>query len=164
MLNATSLVLAAAEPLLAFFCVLFVAVPIGLAIGAVILRAAISLFNKFAGFGEDHLSRVPEPEMLKAMGIVFITGLVNWVVGFIIGLFGAVALKEVGQPWAELLPALFSLPFSFLVASALLAGLLPTTFVRGMGVAACQYLISILIAVVIGVIFVVIAALVAGAA
>jgi len=52
MSDSSLFVLAAPGGLEVLLCVIVVAVPIGLVIGAVILRAAVSLFNKFAGKSE----------------------------------------------------------------------------------------------------------------
>ncbi|QDT29324.1 hypothetical protein [Gimesia panareensis] len=152
MLDSTTLVLGAPDPLMLVLVVFVIVVPIGLLIGAVILRAAISLFNKFAGYGDENPNQVPEPSMGKAMGIVFVTAFVNWILGLVIGVVGAAFLRSVSAPWNALIPSLISLPFSFLVSAALLSGLLPTTFPRGLGVAACQYLVSILLAIAIAVV------------
>ena len=156
MLNSTTFVLGAPDPFVGILCVLFIALPIGLAIGAVILRAAISLFNKFAGFGDDHPDKVPEPTMMKAMGIVLITGVANWIVGSVIGAVGASVLQSMSEPWHTLIPSLLALPFSFLVSAGVLTGLLPTTFKRGVGVAACEYLVAILVGAAIGILAVLI--------
>ena len=50
MFDSSMLVLGAANPVAVMLCLLVVVLPIGLLIGAVILRASVSLFNKFAGF------------------------------------------------------------------------------------------------------------------
>lgn len=144
-----------------FLCALVIIIPIALLIGAVILRAAISMFNKFAGTGEEGQDLVPEPSMLKAMGILLITGVANAIIGAILGAIGAATgLIQAGEGGAkagfDLTLNLISLPFTFLVSSALLAGLLPTTFKRGMGVALCQYIVSILVGLAIGLIAVII--------
>lgn len=156
MLDSSMLVLGAPNPLLGIICVVFVLLPIGLAIGAVILRAAISMFNKFAGYGAENPNQVPEPSMGKAMAIVLITGVANWIVGTLIGAVGAGALKSVAEPWNILIPSLLSLPFSFLVSAGMLTALLPTTFKRGLGVSACEYLVAILVGIAIGVLAVLI--------
>lgn len=68
-----------------------------------------------------------------------------------IGAVGASALQSISEPWHTLIPGLLALPFSFLVSAGVLAGLLPTTFKRGLGVAACEYLVAILVGAVIGI-------------
>lgn len=144
-----------------FLCALVIIIPIALLIGAVILRAAISMFNKFAGTGEEGQDLVPEPSMLKAMGILLIAGVANAIIGAILGAIGAATgLIQAGEGGAkagfDLTLNLVSLPFTFLVSSALLAALLPTTFKRGMGVALCQYIVTILVGLAIGLIAVII--------
>lgn len=66
-------------------CGLVVGVALGTLIGAVILRAAIALYNKMAG-GPKSPSSVPEPAFGKAMWITFATTLVQLVAGFLVGL------------------------------------------------------------------------------
>ena len=90
-----------------FLCVLVVGLLIGTLIGAIILRAAVSLFNKMAG-GADSEGAVPEPEFGKAMGITFVTTLVNMVAGFMIGLVigGAAAAGGAGVEGAALVAQL----------------------------------------------------------
>ncbi|QDT96014.1 hypothetical protein [Gimesia aquarii] len=146
-----------------FLCAIVIILPIALLIGAVILRAAISMFNKLAGkgSGEEGQDLVPEPSMLKAMGILLITGVANAIIGAILGAIGAATgLIQAGEGGAkagfDLTLNLISLPFTFLVSSALLAALLPTTFKRGMGVALCQYIVTILVGLAIGLIAVII--------
>ncbi|MCS6908516.1 MAG: hypothetical protein RML93_11640 [Anaerolineales bacterium] len=56
-----------------------------LLIDAILLRAAVALYNKMAG-GASSPSSVPEPAIGKAMGIVFVTYLVQVIAGFLIGL------------------------------------------------------------------------------
>ena len=69
-----------------FGLVFFVfALAIGMFIGAIIIRAAVALYNKMAG-GASSPSSVPEPAIGKAMWITFVIGLVQMVVGFLIGL------------------------------------------------------------------------------
>jgi hypothetical protein len=196
-------------------CVLLIA-PIGLLIGAVILRVACALYNKIAGasppgrkkrfpynpydeeqpataagssgiqerpgqadggiqerpdkgygdfqepdrdLGIRRAVGVPEPELLKAMGIVLVIGVMNILVSLCIGL----ALGGAAAPWAQvgggrgadpmaaLLANLVTIPVGFLIQSALLSAMLPTNF----GKAALVSLIQILIAVAIGAVLVV---------
>ena len=89
MIDSSAFVLAAPGRLEAILCVLVVALPIGLMIGAVVLRAAVSLFNKFAGTSEveetgESSDLVPEPSMLKAVGILLIIGVANFMIGLIL--------------------------------------------------------------------------------
>jgi hypothetical protein len=66
-------------------CALVVGVTLGTLIGAVFLRSACALYNRLVG-GRKSPSSVPEPLLGKAMGITFVTTLVNAVLGFGIGL------------------------------------------------------------------------------
>lgn len=126
-----------------FLCGLIFGLAIGTAIGAVILRAAISLYNSLAG-GPDSDSSVPEPSFGEAMGIVFATSLVNLAVGF--ALVFALGPGMLGQGRdAQLRAQLISLPISILVMTLMLSAMLPTTFLRALMVAVCQIIVSLLI-------------------
>jgi hypothetical protein len=196
-------------------CVLLIAIPIGLLIGAVILRAACALYNKIAGasppgrkerfpynpydeeqpataagssgiqerpgqgyggiqerpdkdygdfqepdrdLGIRRAVGVPEPELLKAMGIVLAIGVANFVANFCIGLALGGAAAPLGQlgggrgvdPMAALLANLVTIPIDFLIQAALLSAMLPTSF----GKAALVSLIQILIVMAIGAVLV----------
>ncbi|MCA9021844.1 MAG: hypothetical protein KDA74_16965 [Planctomycetaceae bacterium] len=155
MFDSSMLVLGAANPLAALLCVVVVMLPIGLLIGAVILRASSSLFNKFASFDEDSPYRVPEPSMMNAMGILLLSTIANGIVGFMIrAIAGATGLIQVGPEGVdrggEMILNLVTLPVSFVIFSAIVSSMLPTTFKRAMGVVLCQYLIVFALAIVIG--------------
>lgn len=155
MLDSSMLVLGASNPLAVLLCLLVVVLPISLLIGAVILRASVSLFNKFAGFEEDSYYRVPEPTMLHAMGMLLLITIANGIVGFMFGaIAGTSGLVQVGpqgvDPAGKLLLNLVTLPIYFMIFSAILSSMLPTTFKRAMGVVLCQYLIAFALAIVIG--------------
>jgi hypothetical protein len=138
-------------------CGLVVGVAIGTVIGAVFLRAAIALYNKMAG-GESSPSSVPEPEFGKAMGITFVTSLVQMVVGFFIGLVtaaGAAAARERGQG-VDVLAQLISFPVSLLIMAGMLCAMLPTTFGRAILVTLCYMLVVLLVVgVLVGIVFLV---------
>jgi len=136
-----------------FLCFLVVGVFIGLLIGAVILRAACALYNAMAG-GKGSPYRVPEPELGKAMGIVFVTALINYASGFVIGLManaGAEATR-INPLGPNLLASAISLPLSLLVMAAMLTAMLPTTFGRGILVALCNLLVTILVVVAVAIV------------
>ncbi len=157
MFDSSMLVLGAANPLAVILCLLVIVLPISLLIGAVILRASVSLFNNFAGFDEDSSDRVPEPSMLNGMGILLLATIANGIVGFMFGaIAGAAGLIQVGPdgvaPAGQLLLNLVTLPISFVIFSAIISSMLPTTFKRAMGVVLCQYLIIFGLAIVIGLI------------
>ena len=125
---------------------------IALVIGAIILRAACWLFNKMAG-GEGSPGSVPSPGFGKAMLMVLVIGIIQVVAGIVMGIL----LANAGMGIVML--QLVSTPISFLVAAGMISALLPTSFSRGLGVALCQFIISILIIVFVVVIFVVIGAI-----
>ena len=81
-------------------------------IGAIILRAACSAFNKLS----QPQNHVPEPEMGKAMLITFVTTIVNSVLGFVLGLvFGTAMRGAVPPDQIQIVAQFMSLPLSMLV-------------------------------------------------
>ena len=132
---------------------------IGLAIGAVILRAACGIYNSLAG-GEYSDGGVPSPSFGWAMVIVLVNALVGTVVNFVFLFAFAFFLREMmaGQPpWMQQLTLQgASLPIGFLINASFTSIMLPTTFGRSALVVLIQYLIILLIvAVIVGTIFVV---------
>jgi hypothetical protein len=123
---------------------------VGTLIGAVILRAACSLFNKMAG--QDRA--VPEPSFGKALGITVVSMIANMAVGFMVGIVigGGGAAAGANPQHVQIISTLVSLPVGFLVMSGMLTLMLPTSFGRGMLVALLQYAISFAIAIAIGLI------------
>jgi hypothetical protein len=103
------------------------AIAFGTVIGALFLRAGCLLYNKLPGSPNS----VPIPVFSKAMGITFVTALVNASGGF--GLLSALV--------------------SFLVMAAMISALLPTTFTRGLLVSVCYLLVGLLVVVVLGAVF-----------
>jgi hypothetical protein len=96
---------------------------------------------------------VPQPDLLKAMGIVLVVGVVNTCSNFVIsqalGAPAGLGLQRRGDPMAGLLANLISLPIDFLVEAGLLTALLPTTFGKAALVTLLHYLILLAIGVVI---------------
>lgn len=131
-------------------CAMMFVLLLGTVVGAVILRAAVSLCNKFLG-ADDSDGGVPEPSFGKAIGITFVTTLVNFVAGFMIGLVigGAAAVGGADPQAGGIVAQLVSLPVGFLVMAGMLTLMLPTTFGRALLVALCHFLIVIVIVVVI---------------
>ncbi len=121
---------------------------IGTLIGAIILRAAVSLYNSLAG-GVGSPMAVPKLSLVKAIGISFTTVLVNAVAGMIIGLVIRDAAAAAGLPksWTKGTTQLMSLPISVLVMAGMLTALLPTRFGRALLVTLCYFFI---VAVIIG--------------
>lgn len=115
-------------------------------VGAIILRIAASLYNSMFG-GKRKSTRVPVPEFGQAMAITLGTTIVNFGVGLVIGfVFGFGGAAAGLQARAMSVPAqLVSIPVSFLVLSAMLSSMLPTTFGKAMVVAVLQLVVTVLI-------------------
>jgi hypothetical protein len=131
------------------------ALMIGTLSAAVFLRAAIALYNKLAG-GASSPSSVPEPDFGKAMGISFVTCLVQVVAGFLLDLVtgtGAGAARAGGKG-IDVQAQLISFPMSLVITAAMLSALLPTTLTRALLVTLCEMLIVVLV---VGIALVVIA-------
>jgi hypothetical protein len=154
-------------------CVIaLLAIPIGLAIGALILLAAIWLANKclpqprsrrrYYDDDDDYYewdaprrhrrggtsTAVPVPSFGQAMLIVFVNWIVNFGVGFVIGFVLGAAGAAKNQGGMVLVQAI-SLAVGFVVSATILSGMLPTSFGRACLVVLFQYLIAIAIAIVI---------------
>ncbi len=131
-------------------CGLGCAIVIGTLIGAIILRAACSAFNKLS----QPQNHVPEPEMGKAMLITFVTTVTNWILGFVLGFIFGAALAAADMPpqQIQIIVQLISLPLSILVMAGMNSLMLPTTFGRGLLVALLYMAIAIAVAIVIGII------------
>ena len=119
---------------------LFVILLLGTLGGAIVLRAAVSLYNKMAG-GPKSPSAVPEPSTGRAIAIVFVATLVNVVLGFVVGLLFAGAQMGGLSVTAQLA----TMPISAFVMAGMLSTLLPTTFQRGILVTLCYLLIALVI-------------------
>jgi hypothetical protein len=120
-------------------------VTIGTVIGAIVLRAACWLYNKIAGDATDSAS-VREPSFGGAMAITFVTMLANFTTDLLLLFYGKAA------EMSYLKVSLISASISFVVASVMIAALLPTTFGRAMAVVILQLLIGIAASVVVAVI------------
>jgi hypothetical protein len=120
-------------------------------IGAMLLRAAISLYNSLAGVQRTR-EAVPEPSLGKAVGITLVVFLANAAAGFVLGLLlgGAAAAAGGRGPAVNFNAQLGSIPLSLLVESALLTAMLPTTFMRAFLVTLLYLVISIVLVVVVG--------------
>ncbi|MDY3562957.1 hypothetical protein R5W23_004440 [Gemmata sp. JC673] len=163
-----------AAGLVAVLCVAGVMLPVALWIGSVILRAAIGLTNKVVGGSTPDLTYYDEPEGYrryrqdpselaipmpstgKAMGILLVVGLVDFVVRVAIGM--AAALNGGDGSMA----ALIALPVSVVVQVTMLSSLLPTTLGRAVVVLVFQFVIVMLIAAAIGAVVVAFAVGMAG--
>jgi hypothetical protein len=134
----------------ALLCVLGAGLTIGTLVGAMILRAAVSLYNSLAG-GDRSPIAAPEPDFGSAMGITFITSLVQVVVSFGLGLAtgigGAAAGAQVQD--IKLIAQLISVPVSVLVMATMLTAMLPTTFPRAILIVMCYWAVGLLVAALI---------------
>lgn len=163
----------------AVICVLVFALPLGLLIGAVILRGGVSFANKClpqprsrdwddeeddydwerpARRGRSRsATAIPEPALGKAMGIVFVQFIIGFIISIPINLVmgaGAGAQPVGGRgavDTAQLLASLIQLPIGFLISAGLRTSMLPTTFPRACLVVLFEYLIVFAIALAIGV-------------
>jgi hypothetical protein len=151
------------------------ALPIGLLIGAAILRGGVHFANKCIPSDRDRYydddewddydrpkrrrrgssAAIPEPSIGKAMGIVFVNFIINFVVSIPISIVLGVGMGARGagreDPAMSLIASLIQLPISFLVAAGVRTMMLPTSFPRACLVVLFEYLIVLAICVIIGV-------------
>ena len=151
---------AAGGAIICFLFAILIGAFIGLAIGAVILRAACSIYNSLFG-ASNPAAQVPNPSFGHAILIVLVTFIayivVQLVFGFILGAAGVIQIDpESMQQGGNLILTAIALPVNFLIASGVIAGMLPTTFPRAMLVALFEFLIWIAINVIIVIIVLVI--------
>jgi hypothetical protein len=138
----------------ALLCGLTFILIFGSAIGSVILRTAVYLFNSVTGVGNSR-DAVPEPSYGEGFGIIFVTIIVNIVAGVLAGLaisFGC-GVAGIGADRARIYAQIVSIPLNVLVMSGTFSSMLPTSFLRGL-VIAIGYMIVwffIVIAIVVGV-------------
>jgi hypothetical protein len=163
-------------------CVVLVALPIGLLIGAVILRGAVHFANKvlpkpvsrdFDDDWDDYErpvrrtsgGAIPDPALGKAMGIVFVRFIVGFIVSIPISLVlngGMAGMGGRQDPAMQMIASLIQLPIGFLINAGILTPMLPTTFPRACLVVLFEYLIAIAIGLIIAVPLVVLAIALAG--
>jgi len=87
---------------------------------------------------------IPKMDFGKAFGIVILTYAVNAGFGYL------ALLTESLSELLVLLTLLSLIPISFLVTAGLVAAILPTTFVRGILVALCNLLVTLIVVLVLG--------------
>ncbi|MFO0863877.1 MAG: hypothetical protein U0744_04330 [Gemmataceae bacterium] len=123
---------------------------IGALIGAVILRAAIAIYQLLSG-GSQSPHAVPEPSFGKSMGIMLIVALAQFAANFIIGMaLGAGAQATGGPaPGMGLAAAGGSFVISLLLMSLLLTAMLPTTLPRAFLVTLLYLVVCILVGIVL---------------
>ena len=111
-----------------------------LAIAGEVLRFAVGLYNHFVG-GKDSTRAIARPSLGKAMVIVLVVGVIGVIVESIMR-----SVLDAGAAGAQAV----SFVIGFVVMSALLSWMLPTSFVRGLAVTACWYLaVFIIVAIVL---------------
>ena len=111
-----------------------------LAIAGVVLRFAVGLYNHFVG-GKESTRAIARPSLAKAMVIVLVVGVIGTLVESIMR-----SVLDAGAAGAQAV----SFVIGFVVMSALLSWMLPTSFVRGLAVTADWYLaVFIIVAIVL---------------
>jgi hypothetical protein len=128
-------------------CALVVGLAIETLLGAVLLRAAVALYNKMAG-GASSPGSVPEPAFGKAMWVIFASTVLQLVVG---GLFIGISTGAepvaagAGGKGVDVVAQLISFPVGLLIMAAVLSAKLPTTFGRAILVTLCYLLLALLV-------------------
>lgn len=116
------------------------ALAVGIPVGAITLRGAVSLYNKIVG---ETSPAVPEPSMGKAMGIMLVIMLIDFVVGFFVGsIVGGAAPRGRGIHASA---QLISLGIGAIVMAGTFSAMLPTKFGRAVLVTLCYILIMLLV-------------------
>ncbi len=130
-------------------CVVVFVVPVVLLITGGTLQGGCALYNRLVG--RDSPERVPEPSLGRAMGIQCLNLITASMIcalagGMLIAVVGR-GLSPDAQDW---LLGVQLFPLAVVIAGAIHAGLLPTTFARGLLVALCHALVWGLIALALG--------------
>jgi hypothetical protein len=126
-------------------CALVIGVAVGTLIGAVCLRAAISVYNKMAG-GAASPSGVPEPALGKAMWITFAIFVAQVVVGSLLIALVSPEAMAASARGRDVVAQLITIPVSLLITAGILSAKLPTTFGRAILVSLCDILVGLLVA------------------
>jgi hypothetical protein len=151
--------------------IILLMIPVGLAIGALILLAAVWLANmclpqprsrrRYYDDDDDDYewdaprrrrgsssTAIPMPGFGHAMLIVFVNAIVNFGIGFVIGfMFGAAGAAN--KQNTMLVIQVISFAIGFVVSATILSGMLPTTFPRACLVVLFQHLILLAIVIII---------------
>ena len=111
-----------------------------------VIRAAIGVYTWHSGI----TSRVPMPSIGRAIGIAFAASIAGAIAGFEVGLNVGFFLTTFGATaqTAKLTVQLVTLPISVVTTGLVLSFMLPTTYSKGVHVAICELLLSIIIAAV----------------
>ncbi|MBL8848499.1 MAG: hypothetical protein JNG89_02400 [Planctomycetaceae bacterium] len=140
--------------LVAVLIVAAIGIPIVLLLGAVLIRAAVQLYNRFVG-GSESPRAVAVPSLQKAMGIALLIAVGNLAISMgveqVVSLTGAewLATTELATDGPSLVVEFVpSFILEFIMMAVVLAYLLPTRFSRALGVSACHTGICIAVAAV----------------
>src|SRR5262245_50278033 len=118
---------------------------VGTPIGAVILRAAVALYNKLAG-GASSSSSVPAPAFGKAMWITFETSVWQLVASLLFFLlFTGDGAARARRQEVDMVAQLIFIPVSLLITVGVLSAKLPTTFGRAILVTLCEMLVVLVV-------------------
>lgn len=130
----------------AILIVAAIGIPIALLIGAVLIRAAVSLHNRLVG-GSGSPRAVAVPSLKRAVGIALAIALGNLAISLGVEMAASFtgADRLMGHELATYGP---SFVLEFIMMSAVLAYLLPTRFSRAVGVSVCHVAICIVVAAV----------------
>jgi hypothetical protein len=131
-------------------CAVLFVVPVVLLISAGTFQGGCALYNRFVGQASPE--RVPQPTLGRAMGIQFLNLLSTSMAGGMAAavLFAVAQSRGLGPDEREFLVILQLIPLGLVIAGAIHAGMLPTTFARGLLVALCHALVCGLIALGLG--------------
>lgn len=135
-----------AELIGALVCLGVIFLPVLCLVGSIVLRAAVSWYNRFAGTTTNP-SPVPMPTLGRGMGIILVTTVAHIAAVFVSRLIVGIDLlpRRDDQQAVGWLTQLVSLPVSVLVLAGMLKVTLPTTFSRAILVALLHVLIIFLI-------------------
>ncbi|MFH1303322.1 MAG: hypothetical protein ABIK07_19830 [Planctomycetota bacterium] len=147
-MDSSILLLGVPASLSGFICFLFFVLPVSLLIGSMVLIAAIGLFNKITVQNKRRSESIPVPSVPEAMGIVLVASLINmainFVLGFFMGLGGVQSELDIATYMDAIVFQLVAFVITFFVNSTVYSAMLPTTFLRAMGVAFFQILIILM--------------------
>ncbi|MCA9021845.1 MAG: hypothetical protein KDA74_16970 [Planctomycetaceae bacterium] len=127
---------------------------VGLWINAMVLRVAVSLLNRFV-FAKESVSDaaepktlpIPEPTTTSAMGMLLVAAFIAFVIG---GIYAILATAQKTSPESALIAALpairiICIVVSFFTTSAVFSFLLPTSYLRALGVAFVRLILMLVI-------------------
>ena len=127
---------------------------VGLWINAMVLRIAVSLLNRFA-FAKERVSEaaerqihpIPEPTTTSSMGMLLVAAFINFVIGGIYAILATAQKTSPESALVEFLPKIriICAVVSFFTTSAVFSFLLPTSYLRALGVAFVRMIMMLVI-------------------